>query len=327
MPCARVWMSVLAVVVGVCSMSFASFSAVEARASSPAYYDDRITGLEFGPDIASVVVAQPTPDEVSFTVRFHNRALRTEELLALDLDTDLDSDTGDEDGFDFGIEFLGDETTLWRWQQGTRDWDLAESDALETRRESTMLIVTISSRDLGSPEAFEFVALADANPDDENAPVDLAPDEGRWRYPPADWESMNWPRFWLLMATTVAGTIVAFFVPGSIDALRAPGWRMLKSPVLWPFGIFVFMAFFATLGALWGGDYPADQTEGDVFRSGLMEGAALGAVTTGIVVALLGVQLLRRRLRRRHGVTSFKSFRMVARRSLERKITRHGSGR
>ncbi|MFO7590649.1 MAG: hypothetical protein R6X23_07090 [Acidimicrobiia bacterium] len=314
-------MSALAAVIGVC---FASSLAVDAHASSPAAdYDDLVADSESGPDIASVVVTQPTPAEVSFTVRFANRALRAEELLAIDFDTDLESDTGDEDGFEFAIEVFGGETTLWRWEQRSRNWDHVESDALESRREPTTLIVTVLLRDLRSPESFGFSVLADANPDDEHAPADLAPDDGRWRYPPADWGSLNWPLFGLLMSVIVAGTIVALFVPGSIDALRAPGWRLLKSPVLWPFAVFVLVAFGATIGALWDGSYPADQTEADVFRSNLMHGAALGAFMTGIVVALLAAHLLRRR----SGASSFESLRMVVWRSLERKVTRRGSRR
>jgi hypothetical protein len=301
-------------------MAFASFLAVDARAGSPdAYYEDPVGEVEFGPDIASVVVTQATPAEISLAIRFANRSLRADELLAIDFDTDLEDDTGD-DGSDVGVEVFGGETTLWRWRQSSRGWDHVVSDALESRWDSTTLIVTVSFHDLGSPDAFRFSVFADANPDDKRAPADLAPAWGRWRYPPAEEGSMNWPLFGLLMSVIVVGTIGALFVPGSIDALRAPGWRMLKSPVLWPFAAFALVALVATVGGLWGGTHP-DESEGELFRSNLMGGAVLGAIAAGVVFALLGAQFLRRR----SGASSFEAVRLVVRRSLDGKTTRRGS--
>jgi hypothetical protein len=145
-------------------------------------YEDSTGEAPGAPDITTVVVSNDDAGFVSFAVRFANRTwFGPTEGVWIDLNTDQDRATGAR-GFDYSVQFWEGVSSLWRWDTGAADWVLVEAPLSMTWATST-LTVRVHTNSLGSTSFFLFRVVADSDPDDPNAPWDVAPPAGMlWMY-------------------------------------------------------------------------------------------------------------------------------------------------
>lgn len=162
-----------------------SASRAAATAGSSTYVDS--TG-EAGaaPDIGSVVVSNDNAGKVSFAVAFANSSgLSPAELVLVSIDSDRNPATGTTaSGFDYAVAYISGSSAIVRWDATAQQFAIAPKNTLTTGWSGSTLTFAVSTAELGATTGFRFGVLADANPDDPAAPVDVAPDRGRelWSY-------------------------------------------------------------------------------------------------------------------------------------------------
>jgi hypothetical protein len=148
-------------------------------------FQDSTGDSSAAPDIATVTVSNDDTKTLTFDVRFANRdLLNPSEVVDVSIDTDANPMTGQPPyGFDYGIEVYRG-PSLWRWNATTQDWDIAPMNSLISQTVSGGMIIKVGAADLGGTSKFRFGVSADANPEDQAAPVDYAPDAGKdlWAY-------------------------------------------------------------------------------------------------------------------------------------------------
>lgn len=147
-------------------------------AANSATYQDSTGENPAAPDIGTVVVSNDDAGLLSFAIGFTNRAvLGPTELVGVWLDSDANPVTGDPPiGTEHFIQYWGGRSSLWRFDTGSQRWVIAPMVTLRTEWVANRLTIFVNASELGGTAGFRFGVVSDANPDDPNAPLDLAPD-------------------------------------------------------------------------------------------------------------------------------------------------------
>ncbi|HSL65079.1 MAG TPA: hypothetical protein VK874_10525, partial [Gaiellaceae bacterium] len=145
-------------------------------------YTDPTGDSETAPDIGTVVVSNDDAGMLSLAVTFANRTgLGPTEFFGVALDTDRNMATGyglpSPVGFDYSLEVYRSRLGLFRYDELSEEFEPMPTKTLTSTWAGPTLTVSVSGREIGLTNGdLPFLILADSNPDDEEAPVDAAPD-------------------------------------------------------------------------------------------------------------------------------------------------------
>ena len=155
-------------------------------ASNSVTFQDSTGEARGGPDIGTVVVSNDNAGLVSYAITFANRSgFTANDMLLIGLDTDRNATTGDPPyGFDYTVGAMSGDSAVLRWDGVSHTWTLGSMNTLVTSWAGSVFTARINASELGAATGFRFLVLADANPEDADAPVDFAPDVGKdlWAY-------------------------------------------------------------------------------------------------------------------------------------------------